>query len=167
MDMAYIKFERGPAVVQPVGKSSLGDVTTPWAPSVYRGDGSESRVTITANIPERVREDIQTLEELIRDKLRGHVSNVDARWHSSSKPSEKHSSSVRLKISITGAKTCPTLSSDGESIPMPSEWAGLAVIPIVHVKGVYVQKGMAGVGMEVVSLTVGEKKRNEVDVTFL
>ena len=168
MEMAYIKFEGGPAVVQLVGKSSLGDVITPWAPNVYRGDGSESRVTMTANIPERVREDIEALEELIRDKLHEHVRNIDARWHSSSKPSEKHSSSVRLKISISGPKACPTFNSDGEPVPMPSEWTGLAVIPIVQIKGAYVQKGMAGLVMEVVSLMVGDRKRHDmVDMTFV
>ena len=50
---------------------------------------------------------------------------------------------------------------------MPTAWAGLSVIPIVHVKGVYVQKGMAGLVMEVTSLMVGDRKRHEVDMTFV
>ena len=75
---------------------------------------------------------------------------------------------MRLKITISGAKTCPTFNSDGEPVPMPSEWTGLAVIPIVQIKGAYVQKGMAGLVMEVVSLLVGDRKRHDtVDMTFI
>ena len=164
MDTAY---DGAPVVIQVLGKSSLGDITTPWTPNDYRGDGSESRVTMTANVPGRMREDIEAIEEIARDKLRHAVGNIDARWHSSTKPGEKHPSTVRLKINISGAKVCPTFDSDGKHIDMPTDWSGLAVLPVVHVKGAYVKKGMAGLVMDVVSLMVGEKRRHEVDTTFI
>ena len=167
MEMAYLKFEDGAAILQLIAKSDLGDVCTPWTPNVYRGDGSEARVTMTVNIPDHLREDIEALEEIVRNKLRTHVPNIDARWHSASKPSDKHPSSLRLKFTISGQKACPCYNSDGEPVPMPSAWAGLSVIPIVHVKGVYIQKGMAGLVMEVVSLLVGDRKRHDVGMTFV
>ena len=167
MDMAYIKLDGAPVIIQLAEKSSLGEMTCPWAPNVYRGDGTESRVTMTVNITDRVREGIEAMEELIRDKLRPSIANIDARWHSSTKPADKHPSSVRLKINISGPKACPTFNGDGEPIDMPTDWSGLAVLPIVHVKGAYVQKGMSGLVIDVVSLMVGDKQRREVDTSFI
>ena len=46
-------------------------------------------------------------------------------------------------------------------MPLPTEWAGLAVVPMVHVKGVYIQKMMAGLVMEVTSLMVGDVTSKE------
>ena len=59
MEMARLKFEDGAAILQLIAKSDLGDVFTPWTPNVHRGDGSEARVTMTVNIPDHLREDIE------------------------------------------------------------------------------------------------------------
>ena len=34
MEMAYLKFEDGAAILQLIAKSDLGDVCTPWTPNV-------------------------------------------------------------------------------------------------------------------------------------
>ena len=51
---------------------------------------------------------------------------------------------------------------------MPSEWAGLPVIPIISIRGVHLQKTMAGLIMETTALLVEEVQEKEAGpVTFI
>ena len=93
--------------------------------------------------------------------MRPHVPKIDAIWHSSTKPSDKRPSSLCAKIVVSGDRACPCVDADGNSVPLPTEWAGLAVVPVVHVKGVYIQKMMAGLVMEVTSLMIGDVTSKE------
>ena len=102
MHVAYLKYVGKPGVFQLTSKADLGSVTTPWEPNVYKGTGNESRVTMTVNVPDAVREQMECLEEKVRDLLRPHVPKIDAIWHSSTKPSDKHPSSLRAKINVSG-----------------------------------------------------------------
>ena len=90
-----------------------------------------------------------------------YVPKIDAIWHSSTKPSDKHPSSLRAKIVMSGDRACPCVDADGNSVALPTEWAGLAVVPAVHVKGVYIQKTLAGLVMDVSSLMVGDVEAKE------
>ena len=156
IQVACLKYDGKPGLLQLTSKAELGSVTTPWAPSVYKGTGNESRVTMTVNVPDAVREQMELIEERIRDLVRPYVPKIDSIWHSSTKPSDKHPSSLRAKIVVSGDRACPCVDADGNSVPLPTEWAGLAVVPVVHVKGVYIQKTLAGLVMEVSSLMVGD-----------
>ena len=156
MQVAYVKYDGKPGVFQLTSKADLGSVTTPWMPNVFKGTGNEPRVTMTVNVPDAVREQMELIEERIRDLVRSYVPKIDSIWHSSTKPSDKHPSSLRAKIVVSGDRACPCVDADGNSVALPIEWAGLAVVPVVHLQGVYIQKMMAGLVMEVTSLMVGD-----------
>ena len=156
MHAAYLKYDGKAGVFQLTSKADLGSVTTPWVPAVYKGTGNESRVTMTVNVPDAVREQMECVEERVRDLLRPYVPKIDAIWHSSTKPSDKHPSSLRAKINVSGDRVCPCVDVDGNSMPLPTVWAGLAMVPVVSIKCVYIQKAMAGLLIEVSSLMIGD-----------
>ena len=116
-------------------KAELGSVTTPWGPNVYKGTGHESRVTMTVNVPDAIREQMECIKEKVRDLLRPHVPKIDAIWHSSTKPSDKHPSSLRAMINVSGDRVCPCVDVDGNSVSIPTMWAGLSVIPVGSTHG--------------------------------
>ena len=74
MQVAYVKYDGKAGVFQLTSKGELGSVATPWAPNVYKGTGNESRVTMTANIPDAMRESMECIEE------RGHVGARFLYW---------------------------------------------------------------------------------------
>ena len=121
-------------------------------------------MTMTANVPDAVRESMELIEERIRDLVRPNVPKIDAIWHSSTKPSDKHPSSLRAKVVVSGDRVCPCVDADGNSVALPTEWAGLAVVPVVHVNGVYIQKMTAGLVLEVTSLMIGDVTSKEAPV---
>jgi hypothetical protein len=92
----------------------------------------------------------------VRDSLRAHNPKIDAIWHSSTKPGDKYAASLRSKVVLSGDNACRCVDADGNVVAMPSEWAGLAVIPIITIRGVHLQKAMAGLIMETTALLVGE-----------
>ena len=98
MQVAYLKFNVKAGVLQLASRAELGSITTPWAPNVYKGTGAETRVTMTVNVPDAIREYMECIEERVRDLVRPYVPKIDAIWHSSSKPSDKHPSSLRGEI---------------------------------------------------------------------
>ena len=57
---------------------------------------------------------------------------------------------------MSGEKARACFNAAGEPVPLPKEWPGLPVVPILAVKSVYIQKAMAGLVLEVTSLMVGE-----------
>jgi hypothetical protein len=163
MQIAYVRLHGRSAVLQLAPKDSLGQVTTPWAPSVYNGTGSEPRQTITFSVSDEIRQQMELIEEAVRECLKQHMPGIDAIWSSSTKPPGKHPSILRAKIVVSGDKICPCFNAAGEPVPLPTDWVGLAVLPIIAVKSVYLQKGMAGLVLEVVSLMVGQERHQSVD----
>jgi hypothetical protein len=168
MQVAYVKFDGKPATVQLTSKAELGTITTPWTPSVYRGTGNETRVKMTVSIPDAVREHMELIEEKVRDSLRAHSPKIDAIWHSSTKPGDKYPATLGSKIVLSGDNACRCVDADGKTVAMPSEWAGLAVIPIITIRGVHLQKTMAGLIMETTALLVGEVQQKDAGpVSFI
>ena len=168
MQVAYVKFDGKPATVQLTSKAELGTITTPWTPSVCRGTGTETRVKMTVSIPDAVREHMELLEEKVRDSLRAHSPKIDAIWHSSTKPGDKCPATLGSKIALSCDNACRCVDADGKTVAMPSEWAGLAVIPIITIRGVHLQKAMAGLIMETTALLVGEVQQKEAGpVTYI
>ena len=123
MQVAYVKFDGKPATVQLTSKAELETITTPWTPSVYRGTGNETRVKMTVSIPDADREHMELIEEKVRDSLRAHSPKIDAIWHSSTKPGDKHPASLSSKIVLSGDKACRCVDTDGKTVALPSEWS--------------------------------------------
>ena len=84
--------------------------------------------------------------------------------HSSTKPSEQRPTSLRAKINVSGDRVCPCVDVDGSSVQLPTAWVGLAVVPVVSIEGVYIQKAMAGLLIEVSSLMIGDTVPKDHDV---
>ena len=135
MQAAYLKFDGKPLAVQLASKAELGAITMPWAPSVYHGTGNETRVKMTVSIPDAIREHMELIEEKVRDSLRAHSPKIAAIWHSATKPGDTHPASLSSKIALSGDKACRCLDADGKTVALPGEWAGLAVIPIITIRG--------------------------------
>ena len=171
VQVASVKLDGKTPLIQLLPKGKLGAISTPWAPSAYRGTGAEERVSATYNIPDELREELELCEEKIRDGLRKHVPKIDSLWHSSTKPSERNGSSLRTKITIAGEDACPCFNMEGDRVPLPTQWVGLSVVPIVMVRGAYIQRTIAGVMLETVALLIGDvkpmKRRELEDVSFL
>ena len=165
---ATVTCNGGAAIVQLAPKSQMGSVTTPWAPNVYRGTGEEERQTITFDIPQEIYEQFQRLEGAILEKARGVVPNVDAFWHSALRPAGNHSAALKAKIHTSGKRMCRFVDEQGQPIEPPTEWRGLPVLPILAIRGLFIQKTMVGLMLDVAALMVGSaNERPEIDFQFM
>ena len=163
MQVAYVRLDGKQALLQLQPMKDLGTITVPWDPSVFQGSGNEPRKTISFSIPDVVREQMELIEEAIRDKLRESIPDIDSIWSSATKPPGKHQSLLRAKIVVAGDKACACFNAAGEPAPLPEEWRGLPVVPILAIKSVYLQKAMAGIVLEVTSLMIGEPTQQGVE----
>ena len=139
-------------------KAEIGSIWTPFAPSVYGGNGSEPRKSIVFSIPDDARRQMEAVEEWCRDALRESTPNIDAIWRSSIRPPAQYPASLRAKITLAGPSACSFFDEEGNSAQEPGNWVSLSVIPIIEVRGCYLQKGAAGLILEVVRLMVGQPK---------
>ena len=164
---ANVTYNGKPATVQLMPRSQMGSVTTPWAPNVYRGTGEEERQTITFEITPELYEQFQRLENAILEKARGIVPNVDAFWHSALRPAGNHPATLKAKIHTSGKRLCRYVDEDGQPVEPPTEWRGRPALPILAIQGLYIQKTMVGLMIDVVALMVGpEKERPTLDYQF-
>ena len=158
MSIAYLRYEGTTPSIQLLPAAELGQVTTPFAPSAFKGTGAETRLGVMFTIPDSVAEDLRKVEATVRDQLREHISNVDAIWYSSVKAADKYPASVKAKIVVSGDRVCKCFSAEGKEVPLPTDWARLPCIPVLAIRSAYAQRSMAGLVIEVEALLVGEKK---------
>ena len=156
MSIAAIRFKGVPPSIQLVPKERVAEVWTPFPPSVYRGTGVETRLGIMLCVPDDVRQDLEALEEWVRGHMKAVVPDIDSIWKSSTRPPGKYTSALKAKITVAGPYACQTLDIDGRSAPMPTDWHRLTCIPLIEVRGAYLQKGAAGLVLEVGGLMLGE-----------
>jgi hypothetical protein len=168
MQIAYARYSGAAPVIQLHDKESLGSITTPWMPNTYRGTGTETRVTMTMNVPECVREAVELVEERIRDLLRPTFPKIDAIWHSASKPGDRYRSTLKAKINIAGDRLVRYVDTEGNVIDPPTQWQGLSVLPLIAIRGAYIQKASAGLMMDVVAVMVGTvQERQQEELAFI
>ena len=149
-------------------KAELGAIWTPFPPSVFQGTGQEPRKSIVFSIPDEVRRQIELIEEHLREKLRPYAPQIDAIWHSSVKPPGQHPGSLRAKITLEGPGACLFIDDENKVVDIPEDWAGLTLIPVVEFRACYLQKGAAGMILEVVKVMTGQKREEmETDTAFL
>ena len=150
MAISSITGKTGWPSVQLLPRERLGEMSTPFEPSVFRGTGTEPRKGIVFAAPSDVLDDIQKIEEWARNQAPSAVC------HSAIKEPGNYSGSVKAKINVSGPNACSVVDMDGIPITWPESWARLPVIPIVDVRGVYIQKTGSGLILEVTHLMVGE-----------
>ena len=66
--------DRWPAL-QLVPKDRMGEITTPFEPSVYRGTGEEPREGVAFSVPPDVLEELRAIENWAKGRFK------DATWH--------------------------------------------------------------------------------------
>ena len=151
MSIASIKVNGETPAIQLLPKERMGEITTPFEPSIYRGTGQEPRKNILFAIPEETRALLEQIETWAQTQ-----ADLKGVWHPATKPATNYTPTLKAKINETGPNACPCVDIDGKPTPMPTDWRRLAVLPIIEVRGVYSQKTGAGLVLEVVALMIGE-----------
>ena len=147
--------------IQLVPRERLGEIYTPFEPSVYRGTGGEPRKGILFTVPPDVLEDLRTIEDWARKQTPGSV------WHSAIKEAGGYNGGIKAKINISGPHACVVVDPDGNLAAWPEEWAKLPVLPIVEVRGVYSQKTGSGLILDVTNIMIGEPTERNKQSAFL
>ena len=151
MAISSITGPNGWPSLQLLPKERLGEILTPFEPSVYRGTGSEPRKGIVFAVPPDVFEDLEKI-----DKWAQSQRQEQGVWHSCLKPAGTYSASVKAKINVTGPNKCNVVDMHGKPAPWPGAWARLKLISILEVRGIYSQKTGSGLILEVTHLMLGE-----------
>ena len=139
----------------PLGR--MGDITTPFAPSVYRGTGNEPRKGIVFSVPDEVLLALCKIEEWARKQ------HPDGVWHSVIKDGGTYPSSVKAKINVSGPNACRILDAEQRPTAWPENWSRLSVIPIIEFRGVYSQKTGNGLILDVTHLMIQDAQASEME----
>ena len=100
------------------------------------------------------------------EKAREVIPNADALWHSAIKPAGSHPATLKAKINMSGSRRCRFVDENDQPIDPPTAWRGRPVLPIVAVRGLYIQKTMVGLMLDVVALMVGSGAAQEAEYDF-
>ena len=95
------------------------------------------------------------------------MPNVDAFWHSALRPAGNHPATLKAKIHTSGKRVCRYVDEDGQPVEPPTEWRGRTVLPILAIRGLYIQKTMVGLMLDVVALMLGPEERPTLDYQFM
>ena len=144
---------------QPAKSESLGSMRVLFEPTVFNGTGQEDRVNISLSADSETEQALQAMEAQVRDKLRSTVPNIDALWCSAVK--DNHS--IKAKIRLRGENTVRCYDPAQEGIPIPARWKGLAIVPIIQVRGVFVLRSAAGLVLEVVAAIIDVQQGTTTD----
>ena len=136
--------------VQLAEKERMGEIIVPFEPSVFRGTGTEPRKGISFAVPQDILDDMRKIEEWAKERVPSAV------WHPCTKEPGSYNGLIKAKINVSGPNACSIVDFDGKPTEWPDLWARLPVIPIVEVRGIYVQKTGSGLILDVTHLMVGE-----------
>ena len=147
--------------------SDCRDITTPFPPSVFQGDGDEPRQGLTLNIPEEVFTAFATVEDAVRDLLRPSYPNVNQIWHSALRPAGSYAAQLKVKVNLSGGREVQVFNEADQSIDVPTNWKGLQVVPIVTLAA-FVQAKTAGLIVDLAALKiVGQQQSQQPAWSFL
>ena len=161
LETATLHFQGEPAVIQLALSSEIDSITVPFVPSCYHGTGDEPKKGIVFNIPDGMREQMELLEDKVREDLKPKFPKINSLWRSSTKPSGTYPSQLKAKIKPAD---CKYFDADGPTTA-PEEWTQLPAIPILKPL-VFIQKATAGITFEVIGLKIGERKHTDASPTL-
>lgn len=153
MSIASITAQGQPPLLQLVSRAEIGACTTPFAPSVFRGTGEETRKSVLFTIPEETAQEVLKIEEWASQALQKEAGR--AQWSSCIRRMERFPPGLKAKIST---QTVQCFDLDDQPRELPEDWRGMAVVPILQIRGVYLQKQAFGLIIDCVAMMVGEKK---------
>lgn len=163
MSIASITTEGQPPLLQLVSRADIGSCTTPFAPSVFRGTGEETRKSVVFTVPEETAKEILKIEEWASQALQKEAGR--AQWCSCIRRMERFPPGLKAKINT---QTVQCFDLDDQPRELPEDWHGLAVAPILQVRGVYLQKQAYGLIVDCIAMMVGEKRAPaQVRVAFV
>ena len=136
-------------MIQLLPSDCMGEITTPFAPSVYRGTVNEPRQGIVFSVPDAVLLALAQIEDWAQKQSPGIP------WHSALKTGDTYPASVKAKINVTGPNACRILDAKGQPAAWPENWRRLPVLPILEIRGIYSQKTGRGLILDVTHLMVG------------
>ena len=137
------------------------DTTHPWVvcnPNAFNGNGTEDRKSILIAAPYQQIEDLRIVEVWVKQQLRSAYPDIDQIWNSAVRTADCYPPSFRAKIWTGGPNPCKIYDENGQPCAMPTEFAGLLVVPIVMVNA-YVQQNQAGLLLETVALKIVGRKQ--------
>lgn len=137
-------------MVQLVPKSAIGDCTTPFAPSTFKGL-DEPRRGIVFAVSDAVAEAWGRIEVWAAKAIKGGQFVPSLRQYD-------RFSGIKAKIDIRRAII---VDIHGNSAPFPENWA-ITLVPILKIRGIYVQGGSYGLLVEVEGLMLGPPRRREL-----
>ena len=136
--------------MQLLATKRLGEIWTPYEPSVYRGTGNEPRKGVVFTIPGDVYTDLMKIEVWAKQQVPDGTV-----WHSALKEPGAYAGCVKAKINVTGSYPCEFVNEEGKPVPWPEHWSGLRVIPVLDFRGIYSQKTGSGLILDVSHIMVG------------
>ena len=143
--------------MQLLPRERLGEIYTPFEPSVFRGTGEEARKGVVFAVPSDVMDELQKIEDCAKKQ----TSSLSTVWHSCLQEPGSYCGSLKAKINVSGPNACSVVDMDGKPAQWPTSWSRLPVIPILEVRGVYSQKTGSGLILDVTYLMVGEEEARQ------
>jgi len=143
------------------------DITIPFPPSVFQGDGDEPRQTLVLNITDGIFTAFAQVEDAVRDLMRPLFPNVNQLWHSALRPVGNYPAQLRCKVNLSGGREVQVFNEADQPIDIPINWRGLEVLPIVTLTA-YAQSKTAGLILVLVALKVkGQRQSQQPAWSFL
>ena len=166
VQMCPVQYKSQQALLQLLPRGDMS-IRAPFAPSVFRGTGEETRLSITFETPASVVEHMQKVEATIIEKSRALIPNIDALWVSCLKPT-LHGQQLRCKLNTTGGHKVQLFNEEGGLSDLPiAELQSRRVLPILNVRGVYIQRNQVGLMLDVAACLVGEKPDAAPQIMFV
>ena len=166
LQMAQILYQSRPAMIQVVPRGDMS-LRIPFAPSVYRGTGEEARVSCTFEAPQSVVEHMEQLEKNIIAKA-CEVPHIDALWASCVRQTP-HGPQLHCKLNAEGPRKIQLVNEALEPLGLPvAELQHRQAVPILSVRGVYIQRNQVGLMLDMAACIVGPKpEREAMQLDFL
>ena len=164
VQMCPVHYKNHQALLQLLPRGDMS-IMVPFAPSVFRGTGDETRLNICFETPASVTECMQRIEAIIIEKCRDLIPKLEALWTSCVKPT-LHGPQLRCKLNTTGPHKIQMVNDAGMvDIPI-ADLQRRHVLPIVSIRGVYIQRNQVGLMIDAAACIVGDKP-GEAQITFL
>ena len=129
----------------------LQSAKIPFEPSCFGGAAGDRKGCLMS-IPQESADAFISMEEWAMQQLDVQVPNIKEIWVSSVRPSEKWPPTLRCKINVAGSKTVKYYNGNSERCDAPTDWRQLPVNAIIAIRGVFIQKGYAGMLLDITHL---------------